>query len=135
MGYYEYEYYENSYDIPIYILVLVATVAFYFQAIVTEERLVPALNVIAKRLNFSDDVAGATLMAAGASAPELFSNIVSIFITKSAIGMGTIVGSEIFNQLVICAGAIFAGEQEKQHIFEQSSDRHYLSNPFSVHIF
>lgn len=49
-------------------------------------------------------------MAAGASAPELFSNFVSIFITHSALGMGTIVGSEIFNQLVICAGAIFAGE-------------------------
>ena len=80
------------------------------------QRLVPALNVIAKRLSFSDDVAGATLMAAGASAPELFSNVVSIFITKSAIGMGTIVGSEIFNQLVICAGAIFAGERKKQHI-------------------
>ena len=70
----------------------------------------PALNIIAKRLNISDDVAGATLMAAGASAPELFSNIVSIFITHSALGMGTIVGSEIFNQLVICGGAIFAGE-------------------------
>ncbi len=64
--------------------------------------------MIAKRLSFSDDVAGATLMAAGASAPELFANIVSIY-THSAIGMGTVVGSEIFNQLVICAGAIFAG--------------------------
>jgi K+-dependent Na+/Ca+ exchanger-like protein len=71
---------------------------------------VPALNIIAKRLNISDDVAGATLMAAGASAPELFSNIVSIFITHSALGMGTIVGSEIFNQLVICGGAIFAAK-------------------------
>ena len=68
----------------------------------------PALNVIAKKLSISDDIAGATLMAAGASAPELFSNIVSIFVTHSALGMGTIVGSEIFNQFAICGGCIFA---------------------------
>eukprot|EP01083_Nonionella_stella_P256134 878217_1 len=90
--------------VPVKYLLVMALVAFYFQAVVTEERFVPALNIIAKRLKISDDVAGATLMAAGASAPELFSNIVSIFITHSALGMGTIVGSEIFNQLMICAG-------------------------------
>lgn len=47
-------------------------------------------------------------MAAGASSPELFSSLVSLFITHSALGLGTIVGSEIFNQLVICAGAVYA---------------------------
>ena len=59
---------------------------------------VPALNVLAVEFNIPDDVAGATLMAAGASSPELFSSIVSLFITHSALGLGTIVGSEIFNQ-------------------------------------
>ena len=49
-------------------------------------------------------------MAAGAAAPELFTIVVCIFFNNSEIGMGTIVGSEIFNQLVICAGSIFAGE-------------------------
>ena len=33
---------------------------------------VPILISISKRLNMSEDVAGATLMAAGSSAPELF---------------------------------------------------------------
>lgn len=47
-------------------------------------------------------------MAAGASSPELFSSIVALFITHSSLGLGTIVGSEIFNQLIICAGAVFA---------------------------
>lgn len=65
--------------------------------------------MIAKWLALSDDVAGATLMAAGASAPELITTVVSTF-THSAIGMGTIVGSEIFNQLIIGAGSIFAGK-------------------------
>jgi Ca2+/Na+ antiporter len=49
-------------------------------------------------------------MAAGASSPELFSSIVSLFITHSSLGLGTIVGSEIFNQLIICAGAVFASK-------------------------
>jgi len=68
------------------------------------------LNVLATEFNIPDDVAGATLMAAGASSPELFSSIVSLFVTHSALGLGTIVGSEIFNQLVICAGAVFAAK-------------------------
>ncbi len=82
-----------------------------------KQRFVPALNVIAKSWAISDDVAGATLMAAGASAPELFSNIISIFVTHSALGMGTIVGSEIFNQFVICGGAVFACKCILTHTF------------------
>jgi K+-dependent Na+/Ca+ exchanger-like protein len=91
-------------------LSIIAAVSFYCQAAVTEERFVPALNVVAIKFNIPDDVAGATLMAAGASSPELFSSIVSLFITHSALGLGTIVGSEIFNQLVICAGAVFSAK-------------------------
>ena len=52
-------------------------------------------------------------MAAGASSPELFSSIVALFITHSSLGLGTIVGSEIFNQLIICAGAVFAAKSGK----------------------
>lgn len=70
----------------------------------------PALNIIATHYNIPSDIAGATLMAAGASSPELFSSIVSLFITHSSLGLGTIVGSEIFNQLIICAGAVYASK-------------------------
>lgn len=89
-------------------LTLTTCLAFWSQATVTEERLVPALNVIADYFNIPDDIAGATLMAAGASSPELFSSIVALFVTHSSLGLGTIVGSEIFNQLIICAGAVYA---------------------------
>lgn len=79
-------------------------------AVITEERFVPALNEIAHAYNIPDDIAGATLMAAGASSPELFSSIVALFITHSSLGLGTIVGSEIFNQLIICTGAVYAAK-------------------------
>lgn len=94
-------------------LCLIAAISFWCQAAVTEERFVPALNVLSSEFNIPDDVAGATLMAAGASSPELFSSIVSLFITHSSLGLGTIVGSEIFNQLIICAGAVFAAKSGK----------------------
>jgi hypothetical protein len=80
-------------------LSVIAAVSFYSLATVTEERFVPALNVIAVEFNIPDDVAGATLMAGGASSPELFSSIISLFITHSALGLGTIVGATIFNQV------------------------------------
>eukprot|EP00555_Chaetoceros_dichaeta_P004844 CAMPEP_0198258860 /NCGR_PEP_ID=MMETSP1447-20131203/8193_1 /TAXON_ID=420782 /ORGANISM="Chaetoceros dichaeta, Strain CCMP1751" /LENGTH=212 /DNA_ID=CAMNT_0043946101 /DNA_START=56 /DNA_END=691 /DNA_ORIENTATION=+ len=102
------EYEEDDHNISFSVLFLVSAVSFWLQAVITEERFVPALNVISKRLKISDDVAGATLMAAGASSPELMAALLSIFVTHSALGMGTIVGSEIFNQLVISAGAILA---------------------------
>lgn len=38
----------------------------------------------------SNDVAGATFMAAATSAPELFVNVIGTFITEGDIGIGTI---------------------------------------------
>lgn len=69
-------------------LVIISLLSFYCQAAVTEERFVPALNLIANKFNIPDDVAGATLMAAGASSPELFSSIVALFVTHSSLGLG-----------------------------------------------
>jgi len=91
-------------------LIVVAAVSFWSQAAVTEERFVPALNVIANIFNIPDDIAGATLMAAGASSPELFSSFVSLFITHSSLGLGTVFGSEVFNQLIIIAGAVYSSK-------------------------
>lgn len=91
-------------------LIFVAGVSFWSQATVTEERFVPALNVISNKFNIPDDIAGATLMAAGASSPELFSSFVALFITHSSLGLGTVFGSEVFNQLIICAGAVYSSK-------------------------
>ncbi|XP_067374833.1 sodium/potassium/calcium exchanger 3 isoform X2 [Channa argus] len=61
-------------------------------------------------LHLSQDVAGATFMAAGSSAPELFTSLIGVFITKGDVGVGTIVGSAVFNILVIIGiCGIFAG--------------------------
>ena len=78
-------------------------------AIVCDEYFVPALEVIAgsTKWNLSNDIAGATLMAAGGSAPELFTSLVGTF-KESSVGFGTIVGSAVFNVMFVigvCATA------------------------------
>ncbi|XP_042583736.1 sodium/potassium/calcium exchanger 2-like isoform X1 [Cyprinus carpio] len=84
---------------------------FIALAIVCDEFFVPALTVITEKLEISDDVAGATFMAAGGSAPELFTSVIGVFISHSNVGIGTIVGSAVFNILfVIGMCALFSRE-------------------------
>lgn len=77
--------------------------------VVCEDFFVASLNQISRCLGLRPDVAGATFMAVGSSAPTLFISIISIFFTEGDIGLGTIVGSTIFNTLFIisicCIGA------------------------------
>ncbi|KAJ8926080.1 hypothetical protein NQ315_009936 [Exocentrus adspersus] len=82
---------------------------FVALAIVCDEFFVPALDVIIEKLDLQDDVAGATFMAAGGSAPELFTSVIGVFVSFDDVGIGTIVGSAVFNILfVIGMCAIFS---------------------------
>lgn len=54
-------------------------------------------------LNMSSDICGATFMAGATSSPELFVNVIGTFITEGDIGIGTIVGSAVFNILAVAA--------------------------------
>ena len=89
------------------LLVVAVAIVFWCLSVVCEERFVPALAVICDVLKIPDDVAGATLMAAGACSPEVVSSFIALFVTHSALGVGSVVGSEIFNHLCICAGSVF----------------------------
>ncbi|XP_071794459.1 sodium/potassium/calcium exchanger 3-like isoform X2 [Asterias amurensis] len=70
-------------------------------AIVCDSYFMPALEIICSVLNLSEDVAGATFMAIGGSAPELFTSVIGVFISKGDIGVGTILGSAVFNVLFV----------------------------------
>ncbi|XP_065128048.2 sodium/potassium/calcium exchanger 3 isoform X1 [Paramisgurnus dabryanus] len=91
--------------------VFCAVYMFYALAIVCDVYFVPSLEKISENLHLSEDVAGATFMAAGSSAPELFTSLIGVFITKGDLGLGTIVGSAVFNILVIIGVCgIFSGQ-------------------------
>lgn len=74
---------------------------FVALAIVCDEFFVPSLDVIIEKLDIADDVAGATFMAAGGSAPELFTSVIGVFVSFDDVGIGTIVGSAVFNILFV----------------------------------
>uniref|UniRef100_A0A8C3QGY9 Solute carrier family 24 member 4 n=1 Tax=Cyanoderma ruficeps TaxID=181631 RepID=A0A8C3QGY9_9PASS len=84
---------------------------FYALAIVCDDFFVPSLEKICEKLHLSEDVAGATFMAAGSSTPELFASVIGVFITHGDVGVGTIVGSAVFNILcIVGVCGLFAGQ-------------------------
>lgn len=58
-------------------------------------------TTIAKSFNVSEKVIGLTILAAGTSLPELATSAVAAFHKKSDIAVGNIVGSNIFNLLLV----------------------------------
>merc|ERR1719443_872348 len=85
---------------------LVIALMFFAQHHVCDAYFVPAINVFVKVMKQrgnrwgEDSVAGATICALGCNGPELFSNLLSLY-TGSDAGIGVVVGSEVFNLLVI----------------------------------
>lgn len=83
--------------------ILALIISFYLLAQVSDKYFIESLDKIAKQFNMSHDMAGATLMAVGSSAPELFVAIIALVKpgNHEAIGIGTIIGSAVFNILAI----------------------------------
>lgn len=89
-------------DIIVSLIVII--IAIYLLSVITDEFFIGSLKVISTKWNLPATVAGASLMAMGSSAPELFIAISALFTSggeHSDVGIGTIVGSAVFNILVI----------------------------------
>lgn len=102
------------------VLLWLFIMVYMFKALgaICDEYFVPSLEVIVAKLKLSNDVAGATFMAAGSSAPELFTSLVSTFLIVNEGGVGAIVGSAIFNILVIVgATAVVACKDQDLEIW------------------
>lgn len=74
---------------------------FYGLAFVCDNYFEDSLEDISVALHLSDDVAGATFMAMGSSAPELVTSMIGTLSGLGALGVSTIVGSAVFNVLII----------------------------------
>ena len=88
-----------------YLIVLITS--FYLLAEVSDRYFVVSLDKLSHRFKMTHDMAGATFMAIGSSAPELFVSIIALARPggHEDIGVGTIVGSALFNLLVIVGAA------------------------------
>jgi len=92
-------------------------------AIVCDEYFVPSLTRFSDALGLSPDVAGATFMAAGSSAPELATAVIGVFVAKDDIGVSGVVGSAVFNiTLVIAVCALAAPRAFTLHWYSVCRD-------------
>ncbi|XP_018301488.1 probable sodium/potassium/calcium exchanger CG1090 [Mycetomoellerius zeteki] len=81
--------------------ILAAIYTFLGLAIVCDDYFVSSLDRICEELRLSPDVAGATFMAAGSSAPELATVIIGVFFAKDDIGVSGVIGSAVFNIMFV----------------------------------
>lgn len=85
--------------------VVIIFLAFYIMSEVVDKYFLKSLDNIASYLKLSDDIAGATLLAFGTSAPEISTALLALFLLSGSdapgVGIGTIVGSAIFQILVV----------------------------------
>lgn len=82
---------------------MICLYVFYAFAIVCGDYFVPSVEHFSRDLKLESDIAGATIMGIATSSPELFTSVVGTFIMRGDIGVGTVVGSAVFNHLAVCA--------------------------------
>ncbi|KAE8738162.1 hypothetical protein FOCC_FOCC016360 [Frankliniella occidentalis] len=85
-----------------------AVYTFIGLAIVCDDYFVASLDRICEELKLSPDVAGATFMAAGSSAPELATVVIGVFFAKDDIGVSGVIGSAVFNIMFVISTALIA---------------------------
>lgn len=87
---------------------------FIFLHIICEDYFVETVKKSVEILDIPESAAGATIMAAGTSSPELFAGLFGYAFQGGAedAGVGTIVGSLVFNMLIIVAASIWASPNQ-----------------------
>jgi len=88
----------KGYGVPLSILMIVAGLA---SLVFGGKLLVDAAVVIARHLGITERVIGLTVVAVGTSLPEMATSMVAAYKKNADIAVGNIVGSNIFNILLV----------------------------------
>ncbi len=99
---------ENRANGGVLIHIFAAVYIFGCLAYLCDTYFVPALEVLTEKLNIQPEIAGATFMAIGSSSPELFTSMVGVYVAEDDVGVGTIIGSAVFNILFVIGCCIIA---------------------------
>jgi len=87
-------------------LIGIGVALLYVGAILTVDNAI----ILAKEFGLSEKIIGLTVIAIGTSLPELITSIIAIRKGHTDIGIGTIIGSNIYNILMIMGvGAVLGG--------------------------
>jgi K+-dependent Na+/Ca+ exchanger-like protein len=95
---------ERSWGVAVSILLLIYLCVVLVRT--CDQYLIPSLEVLCKKWGLPEDVAGVTLLAFGGSFPELAIHTIAT-IEGSEIGVGTVIGSAVFNVTVGLAVVAF----------------------------
>lgn len=100
--------------IPLFLSLILV---FYVLNKICDEYFVPLLYDLSQKFKLTKEATAATIMAVGSSAPELFISLIALFSpgNHEVIGMGTIVGSALFNLLFVTGVSAFVGKHTKLH--------------------
>lgn len=93
----------------LWLSLLVIFISLYVMSEVVDKYFIKSLDNIAHWMKMPQSVAGATLLAFGTSTPEISTALFALFLegANPATGIGTIVGSAIFQILVVIGFAAF----------------------------
>lgn len=97
---------ENLDEIPIFknlFLIILGVVGLKFGGDFTVDNAV----ILAQHFNISEQIISLTILAIGTSLPELVTSVTAAFKGNSDIALGNIIGSNIFNMLLIIGVASF----------------------------
>lgn len=97
-------------------VILGIIVMFWGISFICEEYGVPSITAFCKRNNFSDSFAGSIFIGTGLSLPVFFVALAGLFISNSAIGVGAVVGGNLFNHLVTIASSIYICPSRKMKL-------------------
>ena len=101
-------------------------ICLMFQCIHTicENHFVPVLESLTERTSLPPDVVGATFMAAGSSAPELFAALMGVIFQETRdVGIGTVVGSTVFNMMIIVGVSVLISPEQQIRVSGRSMAR------------
>ena len=97
---------QNNIYVKSFGLIGIGIVVLYIGAILTVDNAV----IIASKFGLSEKIIGLTVIAIGTSLPELITSIIAIRKGHSDVGIGNIIGSNIYNILMIMGvGAALGG--------------------------
>ncbi len=88
---------ENNFYLKSFGLLGIGIILLYFGSILTVDNAV----ILAKEFGLSEKVIGLTVIAIGTSLPELITSVIAIRKGHTDIGVGNIVGSNLYNILLI----------------------------------
>lgn len=92
-------------------LLLLLLLLFTYAYFICEYYLVPILEKFSRYLKLPVSISGATFLAIGSSAPELLTSFSDVLLMKNNIGFGSIIGSSMFNNLVVVGMSLICVEQ------------------------